>query len=68
MARYDDIPHYMDKAEELLKLASLSTIAEYMDDDIRERLHHNLIDVDAEDFLALYIAEHYKKHVEWFTI
>lgn len=64
----DDIPHYTDKAEELLKLAPLITIAEYMDDDIRKHLHSVLFNVSAEDFLALYIAEHYKKYGEWFTI
>lgn len=65
---YSDIPHYMDMADELLERAPLTTIAEYMDDEIRERLHAYLQDVSEEDFLALYIAEHHKKYGEWFTI
>lgn len=49
-------------------ITDMDTLAEYMDQDIREALHAELAPCTPEKFLEAYIAAHKEKYGEDFTI
>lgn len=62
------VADYTDEATALLESAPLDTIAEYMDDDIREDVHNLLSPCPDGIFLAEYLSRHVDKYDELLTI
>jgi hypothetical protein len=58
----------MDRAKQMLENASLDSIAELMDDEIRDRLHQMYAPCNDAFFLKKYIIKHKAKYGEAFTI
>ena len=56
------------EAEEMLENVLLSDAAYYMDDEIRDAIHIALAPCEDVEFLAYYMAAHYEKYAERFTI
>ena len=56
------------EAKEMLESVLLSDAAYYMDDEIRDAIHITLAPCEDVEFLAYYMAAHYEKYMERFTI
>lgn len=58
----------MERAKEVLSEHDMATIAEYMDNEIREELHRQYAGCNDVYFLSMYIMEHYAKYGEDFVV
>lgn len=58
----------MIKVRELLSKFDMDALVNYMDDDIRERVHIDLAPCENAKFLARYMELHLEKYGEEFTV
>lgn len=63
-----ELDKYSRLAQELLEEFSIELIEQYMDDDIRERIHLEIAPCTEFEFVKRYIKEHYEKFGEEFTV
>lgn len=55
-------------AKEIIENGYYNAAVNLMDDEIREKLHHELAPCTDEEFLKAYIKAHYEKYKKEFTI